>query len=100
MVYITQLIYVKAGEENVFNQFEDLAIPLISKYKGELLLRIRPDETSFIENNIEKPYEVHLVTFESENDFQAFMRDEERKKFLHLKEQSIRTSLLIKGEQL
>ena len=100
MVYITQLIYVIKGQEDVFDQFENLAIPIISKYKGRLLLRIRPTENSFIGNNIERPYEVHLVEFDSEKDFEDFAKDEERKQFLHLKEQSIRSSVVIKGSRL
>ena len=86
MVYITQLIYIKEGQENVFNQFEDIAIPTISKYKGRLLLRVRPGQDSLVEINIERPYEIHLVEFDKENDFDNFMKDEERKRFLHLKE--------------
>ncbi|MES2110200.1 MAG: DUF1330 domain-containing protein [Bacteroidota bacterium] len=100
MLYITQLIYIKEGQEAVFHQFEDVAIPLISKYHGRLMLRIRPDDNAFIENTIDKPYEVHLVEFDAEDDFEAFMRDEERKKFLHLKEQSIKAVMLIRGEKL
>jgi uncharacterized protein (DUF1330 family) len=100
MIYLTQLIYLKEGQEETFHQFENIAIPIISKYNGKLLLRIRPDENSFIENNIEKPYEVHLVEFDSELDFENFMQDEERKRFLHLKEQSIKISILFKGVKL
>lgn len=100
MIYFTQLIYVKGGQESVFHQFEDIAIPIISKYNGRLLLRVRPAESNFIESQIEKPYEIHIGGFDSEQDFQNFMKDEERKKFLHLKEQSIRSSILIKGTRL
>src|SRR5690349_12840746 len=100
MVYITQLIYITEGRESVFHQFEDVAIPIISKYNGRLLLRIRPTDGSCIEANIEKPYEVHLVEFNSELDFKNFMQDEERKQFLHLKEQSIKASVLIRGARL
>lgn len=100
MVFITQLIYVLEGQEEIFHQFEDIAIPTILKYNGQLLLRVRPDENSYIESNIEKPYEIHLVEFASEEDFENFKQDEERKKFLHLKEQSIKSVLLIKGSKL
>ncbi|MGB3079909.1 MAG: DUF1330 domain-containing protein [Saprospiraceae bacterium] len=100
MIYITQLIYLKENQEQVFHQFEDIAIPIISKYNGQLLLRVRPDDTTYIEANIEKPYEIHLIQFETEDDFQQFMQDTERKKFLHLKEQSIRSAMLIKGKIL
>jgi len=98
MIYITQLIYIQEGKETIFHEFEDIAIPLIAKYNGQLLLRVRPDQSHFIEQNIASPYEIHLVTFENETDFQAFMRDEERKQFLHLKEASIQSALLIKGQ--
>ena len=53
MIYILQLIYIKEGQEKVFHQFEDVAIPIISKYNGRLLLRIRPGDDSFIEYSIE-----------------------------------------------
>lgn|GEM_PF-654677 len=100
MLYLTQLIYLKKGQEAVFDEFEAVAIPLIAKYSGSLLFRLRPNAEDFIETQIECPYEIHFVSFPAEADFMAFMRDEERKKFLHLKEQSIRESWLVKGERL
>ncbi len=100
MLYITQLIYIKEGQEDVFHQFENLAIPIIPKYNGKLLLRVRPGNHSFIESSIEKPYEIHLVVFDAEKDFGNFMQDKERQQFLHLKEQSIKSVLLVKGTAL
>lgn len=100
MIFITQLVYVKEGQESIFHQFEDIAIPAIQKYNGRLLLRVRPNDDSFIEHHIDKPYEIHLVEFDTEQDFLNFGQDEERKRFLHLKEQSIKSVLLIKGTKL
>ena len=100
MLFITQLIYVNPAQENTFHQFEAVAIPIILKYNGQLLLRILPDQNSMIEQNIETPYEIHLVQFTTENDFENFKQDEERKRFLHLKEKSIKSVLLIKGIKL
>ncbi|HXB45987.1 MAG TPA: hypothetical protein VNV85_18105 [Puia sp.] len=100
MIFITQLVYIKEGQESVFHQFEDLAIPIISKYNGRLLLRVRPIGNAFIEHQMDKPYEIHLVEFAAEQDFENFTQDEERKKFLHLKEQSIKSVLLIKGTRI
>ncbi|MBU2907477.1 hypothetical protein KO529_21935 [Arenibacter algicola] len=100
MIYITQLIYVIAGQEEIFHQFEDIAIPIILKYNGRLTLRIRPSEESIIEKNMEKPYEIHLVEFNTQEDFDNFKKDEERRKFLHLKEKSIKSSILIQGTKL
>lgn len=100
MIFITQLIYIKEGQESIFHQFEKVAIPTILKYNGRLLIRVRPDNNSIIEGNIGKPYEIHLVEFETEQDFENFKQDEERKKFLHLKDQSVKSILLIKGTKL
>jgi uncharacterized protein (DUF1330 family) len=100
MIYITQLIYIKEGQEIVFHQFEDIAIPIIGRYNGKLLLRVRPAQDAYIESWIDKPYEIHLVEFDTEQDLKNFMIDEERKKFLHLKEQSIKSSILYKGVKL
>jgi uncharacterized protein (DUF1330 family) len=100
MIYITQLIYINENQEDIFNEFESHAIPIIPKYNGELVIRVRPSENDFIEISIEKPYEIHIIKFESEFDFKCFMEDEERKSFLHLKEKSIKESFLIKGLML
>jgi uncharacterized protein (DUF1330 family) len=100
MIYITHLIYIKEGQEKVFHEFENVAMPIISKYNGRLLLRIRPGDNAFIEHAIDKPYEVHIVEFDSEQDFKNFGQDEERKNFLHLKEQSVKAAVLYKGIKL
>jgi len=97
MIYITQLIYINDGEEAVFNEFEAVAIPIISKYNGRLLLRLKPARATVIESSIETPYEIHLVAFENDEDYENFKQDKDRKQFLHLKERAIRSSLIIKG---
>lgn len=97
MIYITQLIYINDGQENVFDQFEDIAIPAIAKYHGRLLLRIRPNESAYIAGTLDTPYEIHLVEFDHEEDLEKFRKDEERTKFLHLKEKSVKSSIQIHG---
>lgn len=49
---------------------------------------------------MDRPYEIHLVEFDTEKDFENFKQDEERKKFLHLKERSIKASILYQGIKL
>lgn len=100
MIYITQLIFLREGQEAVFEAFEDMAIPLIAKHGGELLLRIRPNQESFISVAGECPYEVHLVSFPDEPAFQSFLQDDTRRAFLHLKEASVSTSFLVKGQPI
>lgn len=99
MIYITQLISIKSGQESVFHEFERLAIPLIEQYHGRLLMRARPTQDAYVEGPLQ-PYEIHLIEFDSENDFQNFLQDESRKKFLHLKEASMASSVLIKGSRM
>jgi hypothetical protein len=100
MIFITQLIYIFEGQEQVFDEFESIAIPILLKYNGKLLLRVRPTESNFIENHIDKPYEIHLIEFDTQLSFENFMKDEERKNFLHLKVQSIKSSISIQGVEL
>lgn len=100
MIYITQLIYIKEGQEATFHEFESVAIPILKKYKGELLSRIRPNDDALIEGTLPKPYEIHFITFPNEADLQAFMLDKERKQYVHLKEKSIQSVILVKGEKM
>jgi hypothetical protein len=43
------------------------------------------------------PYEVHVVRFDSDADLTRYSSDEERQRYLHLKEQSVRDAFVIKG---
>jgi len=96
-IYITQLIYIQEGQESIFDQFENIALPIITKHRGNLLFRARPTDDNYLQYTIEKPYEIHLVEFESEQDFENFRNDEERARFLHLKDQSIKAAIIIRG---
>jgi len=40
MIQITQLIYIIEGKEDIFHQFEEIAIPIILKYNGRLNYRL------------------------------------------------------------
>ena len=62
--------------------------------------KIRKSQAQELSSHIDKPYEIHLVEFETQQDSDNFMRDEERKKFLHLKNQSIKEAILIQGKKL
>lgn len=43
MIYVTQLIYVREGHEADFERFEAIVLPRLNAYRGELILRLRPD---------------------------------------------------------
>jgi len=97
MLYLTQLVYIQPGAESAFHAFEAVALPLLSKYGGELLLRLRPTPDCVVSATTEVPYEIHLLRFQSEADLEQFSQDPERRLFLHLKQASVRASLLVKG---
>lgn len=100
MIYITQLIFIKEGQENKFLEFENYAIPLMEKYNGKIIYRIRPSKENFIDSNNDLPYEIHFISFESNQDLAAFMRDDSRMQFINLKEESVKSILLVKGEKM
>jgi len=100
MIYLTMIIFLQKGKETIFNEFEDFAIPLMSDYSGRVIYRIRPTEESLISCIGPAPYELHFISFDSENDFQHFLMDERRKAFMHLKEASIKTTFLVKGKEI
>jgi len=81
----------------VFDKFESLMLPIIARHHRRLLLRIRPGPGAYLVSDIRQPYEIHLVEVDAEEDFLAFMKDEKRKTFLHLKKQSIESDMLVKG---
>jgi uncharacterized protein (DUF1330 family) len=97
MVYLTQLVYVRPGREAMFQEFEDVVLRLLSKHHGELLLRLRPDRQSKISGSSEAPYELHVVRFDDEADLVRYSNDEERQRVLHLKNESVAETVLIKG---
>ncbi|SMD36754.1 hypothetical protein SAMN04488029_3051 [Reichenbachiella faecimaris] len=100
MLYITQLIYIKPGKEKVFHEFENHAIPLMEKYTGKLVQRLRPDDAAYVAGEEQKPYEIHIVSFESEEKLQEFFQDETRLQFKHLKDDSVKSILMFRGEKM
>lgn len=100
MIYITQLIYLHPGMETTFEKFESAALPLVDKYNGKLLLRVRPGEGALVAGEMKLPYEIHLVSFDDEADFERFKADPSREGMLHLKNKSVRKMVLVKGMAL
>jgi uncharacterized protein (DUF1330 family) len=100
MLYYTQLIYVKKDREAVFHYFEDQVLPLLERHGAELIYRVRPDRKDVIACAGELPYEVHLVTFQDRNGFDAYRDDPERLKYMQLKDDSIDRILLVEGTPL
>jgi hypothetical protein len=60
--YVTQLVYLNPGKEDTFHEFEDAVLPLLEKYEGELLLRLRPGADNVVAGSLETPYEVQRLS--------------------------------------
>ncbi len=100
MIYITQVIYIKEGKESAFLEFESHAIPLVEKYNGKLLHRLRPNKDTYVDGVEDMPYEIHFLSFPSQQDLDTFMKDDSRKDFIHLKKESISSALTVIGEKM
>jgi len=97
MIYYTQLIFIKPGSEMEFHAFEDKVLPLLKEHNGELVYRIRPKADAFIESSGELPYEIHLVTFNSRKNFEAYAADPKRLEAMEMKNRSVEKIVLIEG---
>ncbi|MBK9680268.1 MAG: DUF1330 domain-containing protein [Saprospiraceae bacterium] len=97
MIFITQLIYLQSGGEESYNEFEAMVLPLLPDYGGQIMLRLRPDKNSVIEQNMDTPYEIHLISFESQEGLDSYIQDDIRQKYLPLKEKSIASTVLYQG---
>ena len=100
MIYLTQLIYLRPGGEKLFDQFESMVLPLLAQHNGQLLLRVRPEPSSFVETHFDRPYEIHLVSFASRSDFEQYAQNPARQQYLPWKEQSVEKIVLIEGKMI
>ena len=98
MIYLTQLVYLHDGGEAAFQEFEDLVLPRLGLYGGELVLRLRPGAGASIGGTGEVPYELHLVRFDNEDGLARYTHDEVRQRALHLKDRSVRQIVVIRGD--
>lgn len=95
---ITQLIYLNDGGEKDFLEYESIVLPLLEKYGGKLMFRIRTARESFVyPAEGELPYEVHIISFETKDDFLRFKSDPVRAEHLHLGIGSIKKIILFEA---
>ena len=100
MIFITQIIHIHPEKEKEFLEFEDFAIPLMAEYGGKMMHRIRPAQENFVDHLTDAfPYEVHILSFPSEEKLSDFIADPKRQAFVHLKNESVKTTFLIKGKK-
>lgn len=96
---ITQFIYLNEGFEEGFLRYESAVLPLLKNHNGELLWRIRLDKENIIHPaGDEQPFEMHIVCFNSKNDFLGYKNDPERLRHIQLAERAVKKIILIESE--
>ncbi len=96
---ITQFIFLNEGKKEDFLQYEEAVLPLLKNHNGLLRWRIRPDKENIIHPaGDEQPFEIHIVYFDSKDDFLAYKNDPERLKHAGLAESAVKKILLIESE--
>jgi hypothetical protein len=94
MVYLTQLV-PQTGQGDDLRWIRRPRYSPYAKHRGQLLLRLTPG--SVIAADIEVPYELHVVRFNSHDDIKAFSEDPDRQQVLHLKTEAVRSSIVVTG---
>lgn len=97
MIYFTQLVFIREGKEEIFHEFENSVLPLLELYGGHLLYRVRPTTGTILHSEVGVPYEIHLISFPSEENLKAYTSDNKRQQYLTLKNDSVQQVLLIRG---
>lgn len=100
MIYLTVFIFIKEGKEEIFHEYESSVLPILNDYNGKLLYRIRPNDESFIHSENKPPYEIHFISFHTNESFMSFVNSDKRKAFENLKKDSIQSTFLVQGKKL
>lgn len=93
-------LYAKEGRENIFLEYENAVLPILEEHEGELLLRIRPGNSSSSDSKIRTPEEIHLIGFSEEKNFRDFLSDPKRKSLEEMKKESILFSIPFTGAEI
>ncbi len=74
-IYVTGLIYLKPGKEDLFTKYRSRASALLEKYDSRLERVIRPLQLA--QGNIDLPNEIHFAVFKNEESMKAINEDPE-----------------------
>ena len=94
MIVITLCVLLSAvsGRETSLAHYEDQVLALLGDHGGRLLARIRSANGPWSE--------VQLIEFVSEHGFESFQQDPRRLGLSALREESIASSTIVRGERV
>ena len=95
-VTLVAALYVNAGHEREFEQFESAAAQIMARYGGRIERRIRCDADS----DPAQPFEVHLLTFPDLDSFERYRLDPELARLAELRARAIRATTVWRGAEL
>ncbi len=89
---VTYVLIARVPADGVrkFQDYEDLVLPLLSEHGGRLERRLRTADQSV---------EVHVVTFPSAREFEAYNRDARRLEHAHLLSESRATTEVLEIQE-
>jgi uncharacterized protein (DUF1330 family) len=91
---LTLVVLLHVGDPKEFERFERRASSIMARHGGRIERRIR----TAIEDDA--PDEVHVVTFTSENDLEAYLQDPELAALAELRQRAIRRTEVWRGNDL
>lgn len=94
-VYYTYMVQVREGQYEKFREYESKVLPLLPKHKGQLEIRLKVNKTA-----PHQPDEIHVVSFPSVGDMEAFRFDPERARYAPLLEKAVASATLIEGYKM
>jgi uncharacterized protein (DUF1330 family) len=89
-------LYIQAGREAEFEQFESQAASIMKRYGGAIERRIGCAVIAGDEN----PHEVHVVTFPDEQSFERYRDDADLSALAELRNRAIRKTTIWRGQDL
>ena len=87
---VSVFIYIYRETDKEFLEYESLVLPLLEKHNGRLLQRFRPSDENIFPAGKNVPFEIHVIEFDTETDFESYKNDPKRKKHSALAEKCIK----------
>lgn len=96
MLTLVVSLYIHAGREAEFEQFESAAAAIMRRYGGEIERRIRCTPNA----GANPPHEVHIVTFPDQQSFAWYRADSGLLALAELRARAIRETVVWPGTDL
>ncbi|KAA5544233.1 DUF1330 domain-containing protein [Adhaeribacter rhizoryzae] len=94
-IYYTLLVYLREGQDPIYQAYENKVLPLLPKYNGRLELRLKSNKTA-----PNQPDEIHVASFPSVADFEAYRDDPERLNSAGMFQDSVAEAVLVQGVRI